>query len=192
MLTPTRTRFVAVELTPDDVGDVSELPGLLDQIDAEIASLTADGAYDGEVVYDTVANRHPDAEIIIPPRATAVPNESYSDAARSAYCNDRKAWPHGLAAPFWLQPPEPGRDCGVSVQDHHWPTTSGPDSVHTADRGKDWMQRAPRIDRAEPLHLLVDSTGQAESYISRLRRAEMMTCAPASSRFSRPPRGWPS
>ena len=68
--------ILAAELTADDVGDVSELPGLLDQIDAEIASLTADGAYDGEVVYDTVATRHPDAEIIIPPRATAVPNET--------------------------------------------------------------------------------------------------------------------
>ena len=66
--------IVAVALTPDDIGDVSELPGLLDQVDAGIASLTADGAYDGEAVYDAVANRHPDAEIIIPPRATAVPN----------------------------------------------------------------------------------------------------------------------
>jgi hypothetical protein len=65
-----------VELTPDDIGDVSELPGLLDQVDAEIASVTADGAYDGEVVYDAVANRHPDAEIIIPPRTTAVLNET--------------------------------------------------------------------------------------------------------------------
>ena len=68
--------IVAVELTPDDVGDVSELPGLLDQIDGEIASLTADGAYDGEVVYNAIATRHRDAEIIIPPRATAVPNET--------------------------------------------------------------------------------------------------------------------
>src|SRR5271166_31661 len=67
--------IVAVELTPDDVGDISELPGLLDQIDTEIASLTADGAYDGEVDYRAAANRHPDAEII-PPRATAVPNET--------------------------------------------------------------------------------------------------------------------
>src|SRR6201997_3050022 len=65
---------VAVELTPDDVGDVSELPRLLEQIDTEIASVTADGAYDGQVVYDAVANRHPAAEIIIPPRATADPN----------------------------------------------------------------------------------------------------------------------
>jgi Transposase DDE domain len=68
--------IVAVELTPDDVGDVSELPGLLEQIDTEVASVTADRAYDSEVVYDAVANRQPDAEIIIPPRATAVPNET--------------------------------------------------------------------------------------------------------------------
>lgn len=67
--------IVAVELTPDDVGDVPELPDLLDQIDADVASLTADGAYDREAVYDAVADRHPDAEVIIPPRATAVPNE---------------------------------------------------------------------------------------------------------------------
>ena len=46
------------------------------EIDTEIASLTADGAYDGEVVYDAVAHSHPDAEVIIPPRATAVPNET--------------------------------------------------------------------------------------------------------------------
>ena len=68
--------IVASELTPDDVGDVSEMPALLDQIDAEVASMTADGAYDGEAVYDAVAERHPEAAVIIPPRATAVPNES--------------------------------------------------------------------------------------------------------------------
>src|SRR5271170_3643471 len=68
--------IVAVELTPDDVGDVSDLPGLLDQVDAEIASVTADGAYDGEVVYDAVANRHPDAAVIIPPRVTSVADET--------------------------------------------------------------------------------------------------------------------
>jgi hypothetical protein len=58
--------IAAVELTPDDVGDVSELSGLLDQIDAEVASLTADGAYDGEATYNTVVDRHPGAEVIIP------------------------------------------------------------------------------------------------------------------------------
>jgi len=51
--------IVAVELTPDDTGDVSELPGLLDQVDAGIASVTADSAYDGEVVYDAVGQPPP-------------------------------------------------------------------------------------------------------------------------------------
>jgi len=66
--------IVAVALPPDDVGDVSEIPGLLDQIDATVASLSADGAYDGEVVYDAAAERHPEAAVIIPPRSTAVPS----------------------------------------------------------------------------------------------------------------------
>jgi hypothetical protein len=64
--------IIAVELTPDDVGDVSEMPELLDQIDADLASLTADGAYDGAAVYDALAERHPEVAVIIPPRATAV------------------------------------------------------------------------------------------------------------------------
>jgi hypothetical protein len=68
--------FVAVELTPDDVGDISVMPDLLDQIDVDVASMTADGAYDGEVVYDVVAERHPEAAIIIPPRITSVPSET--------------------------------------------------------------------------------------------------------------------
>ena len=68
--------IVASELTPDDVGDVSEMPGPLDQIDAGVASMTADGGYDGEGVYNAVAERHPEAAVIILPRATAVPNES--------------------------------------------------------------------------------------------------------------------
>src|SRR5271169_229341 len=66
----------AVELTADDVGDVSEMPALLEEIDADVASLAADGAYDGEAVYNAVAERHPEAVVIIPPRATAVSNES--------------------------------------------------------------------------------------------------------------------
>jgi transposase len=65
-----------VELTPEDVGDVSDVPELLDQIDADLASMTADGAYDGEAVYDAVAERHPEAAVIIPPRATAIPSET--------------------------------------------------------------------------------------------------------------------
>ena len=53
------------------------MPALLGQVDAEVASMTADGAYDGETVCDAVSRqRHPEAAVIIPPRATAVSNES--------------------------------------------------------------------------------------------------------------------
>ena len=50
---------VAVELTLDDVGDVSQLAQLLDQVPTPVASVVADGAYDGETVYDAVTDRHP-------------------------------------------------------------------------------------------------------------------------------------
>jgi len=47
---------------------------LLDQVPGAIASVTADGAYDGEPVYRAIAARQPQAPptVIIPPRATAV------------------------------------------------------------------------------------------------------------------------
>jgi transposase len=65
---------VVAELTPDDVGDVSTVTELLEQIASRVATLTADGAYDGEAVYNAVAERHPEAAVIIPPRVTAVAN----------------------------------------------------------------------------------------------------------------------
>jgi hypothetical protein len=53
--------------------DRLRLPGaLLDQITDSIASFTADGAYDQDKVYENVAERHPDAAIIVPPLSTAV------------------------------------------------------------------------------------------------------------------------
>jgi hypothetical protein len=66
---------VVAELTPDDVGDVSTVTGLLEQVDSNVASLTADGAYDGAAAYDAIAKRHPAAVVIVPPRGTAVAND---------------------------------------------------------------------------------------------------------------------
>ena len=45
-----------------------------------MASFTADGGYDQDSVPTAVAERHPEAAIIVPPRAGAVP----SDAAQTA------------------------------------------------------------------------------------------------------------
>ncbi|TYC60956.1 IS5 family transposase [Rhodobacterales bacterium] len=43
------------ELTTDDIGDPSALPGLLDQIDCPIARFLADGAYDGTLLRKSLA-----------------------------------------------------------------------------------------------------------------------------------------
>jgi len=45
-------------------------------IEGSVGSVTADGAYDGDVVYDAVLRRHPAACVIIPPRATAVVSDT--------------------------------------------------------------------------------------------------------------------
>jgi transposase len=53
---------------------------LLDQISGSIASVTADGAYDGDPVYRIIAERAPAAAVIIPPRSTAVPSNTAETA----------------------------------------------------------------------------------------------------------------
>jgi len=45
-----------------------------------VASFTADGGYDQGRVYAGVAERHPEAAVIVPPRATAVPSETAATA----------------------------------------------------------------------------------------------------------------
>ena len=57
-------RIVASTLTMSDVDDASQVGPLLDQVADPIASFTADGAYDQDVVYCEVAARHPDAAVI--------------------------------------------------------------------------------------------------------------------------------
>jgi hypothetical protein len=46
----------------------------------ELASFTADGAYDQASTYDNVAQRHPDAAVVVPPHSTAVPSETAESA----------------------------------------------------------------------------------------------------------------
>jgi hypothetical protein len=73
-------QILASELTTSDGEDGSQVEPLLDQITGPLASFIGDGAYDQTNVYDTVAEHHPNADVIVPPRSTAVP----SDTAESA------------------------------------------------------------------------------------------------------------
>jgi hypothetical protein len=68
-------QILASELTSKDVDDGSQVEPLLDQITAPLASFIGDGAYDQTSIYNTVAEHHPDADVIIPPRSTAVPSD---------------------------------------------------------------------------------------------------------------------
>lgn len=71
----------AVEVTSNEVGDAPMLPELLKQIplDQEIASVTADGAYDTRKCHDAIAERG--AAAVIPPRKNAKPWKADSAGA---------------------------------------------------------------------------------------------------------------
>ena len=49
---------------------------VFDQVVRPIASLTGDGAYDQEDASTSVAERHPEAVVVVPPRSTAAPSET--------------------------------------------------------------------------------------------------------------------
>ena len=71
-----------------------------------VASFTGDGAYDRDDVYGAVAERHPDAAVVVPPRASRGAERDRrdrADAARPASGADRRARAHGLAEGYRLQ-----------------------------------------------------------------------------------------
>jgi hypothetical protein len=72
--------ILASELTTSDVDDGSQVEPLLDQITGPLASFIGDGAYDQAGIYSIVAKRHPEADVIIPPRSTAVLSETVESA----------------------------------------------------------------------------------------------------------------
>ena len=72
--------IAASVLTNRDADDGSQVGPLLDQVHGPVASFTGDGAFDRDDVYAEVVARHPEAAVIVPPRANAVP----SAAAKTA------------------------------------------------------------------------------------------------------------
>jgi hypothetical protein len=68
-------QILASELTRSDVDDGSQVEPLFDQITAPLASFVGDGAYDQAGIYGTIAKRHLEAAVIVPPRSTVVLSE---------------------------------------------------------------------------------------------------------------------
>jgi hypothetical protein len=123
---------VVAELTPDGVGDVSTVTELLERIGSGVASLTADGAYDGTAVYDAVAERHPGAAVIIPPRTIAIVNESATSQRDGHIALIAQHGRIGWQRRSVYSRMEPGQDSSLSLQDHHWPTILRSESAQSA------------------------------------------------------------
>jgi hypothetical protein len=134
-------RIVASALTDRDADDGSQVGPLLDRIDGSVASFTGDGAYDRDDVYAEVAARHPEAAVVVPPRANAVPSEAAGTAPtpRDAHLRciaSAAAWagsgPRGTAGAPWWSPTS--RDGSVS-------SVMGYASRRTGGRGPRWRSR---------------------------------------------------
>ena len=91
-------QIVASALTSHDADDGAQVGPLLDQVAGAVASLTGDGAYDQEGVYASVAERHPEAAVVVPPRATAVPSKTAESEPTQRDCHLQLIAEHGRMA----------------------------------------------------------------------------------------------
>mgnify|MGYP000367620372 CR=1 FL=1 len=81
------SEIVCSDLTTDDIGDPTALPGLLDQVYGPVDLFLADGAYDGKPTSDLLVARFGSmTEVIIPPPNNAVFSP---DAAQHPTSRDR-------------------------------------------------------------------------------------------------------
>ncbi|MEP3331205.1 MAG: hypothetical protein ABJO34_12470, partial [Sedimentitalea sp.] len=88
--------IVASELITEHVGDETALPGLLSKADADVARFLADGAYDGQGVYDCLAAKYgADIALIVPPPKKCCARRQSS--ARQAYWLHWRAWQNEVA-----------------------------------------------------------------------------------------------
>ena len=91
-------QIVAASLTAKEVDDGAEVGPLLDQVTGAVASFTGDGGYDQDRVYAGVAERYPEAAVIVPPRATAVPSDTAGTAPTQRDRHLQRIAEHGRMA----------------------------------------------------------------------------------------------
>ncbi len=63
-----------------------------------MASFTGDGGYDQDRVYASVAERRPEAAVVVPPRATAVPSDTAETAPTQRDGHLQRIAEHGRMA----------------------------------------------------------------------------------------------
>ena len=80
-------QIVASALTSKEIDDGALVGPLLDQVANRLSPFTADGAYDQDSVYAAVADHHPEAAVVVPPRITAVPSRTAETAPTQRDCH---------------------------------------------------------------------------------------------------------
>jgi hypothetical protein len=91
-------QIVAPALTGREADDGAQVGPMLDQVAGPVASVTGDGAYDQDSVYASVAQRHPEAAIIVPPSSTAVPSKMAEREPTQRDCHVQAIAAHGRMA----------------------------------------------------------------------------------------------
>ena len=138
-------RIAASALTSKDVDDGAGIGALLDHITDPVASFTGDGAYDQDTVYAAVAERHPDAAVIVPPRTTAVPSGRVETAPTQRDRHLRCITEKGRMA--WQQASGYNRRAKVEAAIGRWKQVIGNDLCSRLDK-----RRATEVDVA--VHVL--------------------------------------
>ena len=117
--------IVCANLTHDDVGDTTALPGLLDQLDGPVTGFLADGAYDGSSTRDLLRERYGETlDVVIPPPKNALirPQSARDPTVRDRQIaqirsNGRMAWQ--LATGY-------NRRSRIETQIGRWKSVIGP------------------------------------------------------------------
>jgi hypothetical protein len=91
-------QIIAVTLSSKDIDDGAQVGALLDQVAGPVTSFTGDGAYDQDSVSAAMAERHPEAAVIVPPRSTAVPSETAESEPTQRDRHLQSIAEHGRAA----------------------------------------------------------------------------------------------
>jgi len=126
-------RIVAATLTSKDMDDASQAGPLLDQVAGAVASFTGDGAYDQDRVYAGVTERHPEAAVVVPPRATAMPSEMAESAPTQRDNHLQQIVEHGRMA--WQNTSGYNRRARVEATMNRWKQVIGDElRAHTDER----------------------------------------------------------
>ena len=118
-------QIVCSNLTTDDIGDPTALPGLLDQIAGPVDLFLADGAYDGEPTCDVLTERFGSAiKLTIPPPKNAVlsPDAARNPSIRDRHIADMRA--HGRMA--WQKASGYNQRSRGETMMGRWKTVVGP------------------------------------------------------------------